>query len=118
MAAIRQTPLHHRHGQAGANLVDHHGWRVPAYFTWAQKEAEQLLQSVAVSDVSWMGKLDLKGYGLKTPPALRDAHAWSLGPQHYLATCSPEAKDAVLAQLNAYSAPPDLSLPPPIYTTD
>ena len=118
MAAIRQTPLHHRHEQSGANLVDHHGWRVPAYFTWAQKEAEQLVKGAAVSDVTWMAKLDLKGYGLKTPPALRDAHMWSLGPQHYLLTCGPEAKDAVLAQLNAYSAPPDLSLPRPIYTTD
>jgi glycine cleavage system aminomethyltransferase T len=118
MAAIRQTLLHHWHEQAGASLLDHHGWRVPAYFTWAQKEAEQLTKSAALSDLSWMVKLDLKGYGLKTPPALTGARAWHLGPQHYLATCDPAASEAVLAELRSVSAPPDLSLPPPVYITD
>ena len=118
MAAIRQTPLHHWHEQAGARLLDHHGWRVPAYFTWAQKEAEQLRHSSALGDLSWMVKLDLKGYGLKTPPVLTGARAWHLGPQHYLATCDPAASEAVLAELRSVSPRPDLSLPPPVYVTD
>lgn len=118
MEAARQTPLFHRHEQAGASLADHHSWRVPAYFTFAQKEAEQLSKRVALSDVSWMVKLDLKGYGLKTPPDLKQARAWCLGPQHYLATCDPSASESVLAQLKSFSAPPDLSLPPPVYVTD
>jgi glycine cleavage system aminomethyltransferase T len=118
MAAARQTPLFHRHEQAGASLVDHHGWRVPASFTVAEKEAEQLSTSAALSDVSWMVKLDLKGYGLKTPPDVKGARAWCLGPQHYLATCDPSASESVLAQLKSFSAPPDLSLPPPVYVTD
>jgi glycine cleavage system aminomethyltransferase T len=117
-AAARQTALFHKHEQAGANLVDHHGWRVPAYFTYAQKEAEQLSKSAGLSDVSWTVKLDLKGYGLKTPPELKASRAWRLGPQHYLATCDPSASEGVLAQLRSFSAPPDLSLPPPVYVTD
>src|SRR4029077_19217863 len=72
MAPIRQSPLFRRHEQAGASFVDHQGWRVPAYFTFAQKEAEQLAKSVAVSDVSWMVKLDVKGH---EPKAL-DGTAW------------------------------------------
>ena len=108
MQAIRQTPLFHRHEESGASFVDHHGWRVPGYFTWAQKEAEQLAKSVAMGDVTWTVKLDLKGY--KTPPSLQQARAWSLGPQHYLATCDPAAAEAVLAQLR--------SLPSPVYVTD
>jgi glycine cleavage system aminomethyltransferase T len=87
MAAIRQSPLFHRHEQAGASFVDHHGWRVPAYFTFAQKEAEQLARSVAVGDLSWMVKLDVKGQ----PPETLNGTAWCLGPQHFLVTCNPSA---------------------------
>lgn len=89
MAAVRQSPLFHRHEQAGASLVDHYGWRVPSYFNFAQKEAEQLAKSVALSDVSWMVKLDVKG--MKTPPEVADGAAWRLGPEHFLVTCHPKA---------------------------
>jgi glycine cleavage system aminomethyltransferase T len=89
MAAIRQSPLFHRHEQAGASFVDHYGWRVPACFTIAQKEVEQLSKSVAVSDVTWMVKLDVKG--LQTPPEIVDGTAWRLGPRRFLVTCPPKA---------------------------
>ncbi len=118
MAAIRHTALFRMHERAGASFADHHGWQVPAYFTWAQKEAEQLSKSAALGDVSWMTKLDLKGFGLKTPPAIREGRAWHLGREHYLVTCDPTASEGVLAQLKSFSASPDLSLPPPIFITD
>jgi glycine cleavage system aminomethyltransferase T len=118
MTAIRHTALFHAHERAGASFADHHGWQVPAYFTFAQKEAEQLSKSAALGDMSWMTKLDLKGFGLKTPPAIPDGRAWHLGQEHYLVTCNPAARDSVLAQLQSFSASPDLSLPPPIYITD
>ena len=118
MPAIRHTPLFHAHERAGASLAEHHGWQVPAYFTFAQKEAEHLSKSVALGDMSWMTKLDLKGFGLKTPPAIHDGRAWHLGQEHYLVTCNPAVCDRVLAQLKSFSASPDLSLPPPIYITD
>jgi glycine cleavage system aminomethyltransferase T len=118
MAAVRQTPLFHKHEQSGASLMDHHGWRVPAYFTFAQKEAECLTNNAALSDVSWMVKLDLKGYGMKTPPRLRNAREWCLGREHYLVTCLPGAEQDVLTQLRDFQAPQDLQLPPPVYVTD
>ncbi|HKW99526.1 MAG TPA: hypothetical protein VJN43_17430 [Bryobacteraceae bacterium] len=119
MAAMRQSALHHWHVQAGASLTEHHGWQAPGYFSFAQKEAEQLAQAAALADLSWMVKLDLKGYGLKTPPSVGGGHAWKLGPQHYLATCDPAARDAVLAGIRASYAPSsDLSLPPAVYVTD
>jgi len=117
MPAIRHTAMFHAHGRAGAGFIEHHGWQVPAYFSSAQKEAEQLSQSAAVGDVSWMAKLDLKGFGLKSPPAIQDGRAWHLGQEHYLVTCNPAARDSVLAQ-SQFSASPDLSLPPPVYITD
>ncbi|MBZ5594682.1 MAG: hypothetical protein LAP39_20755 [Acidobacteriia bacterium] len=118
MPAIRQTPLFHAHQRAGANLMEHHGWQVPAYFTWAQKEAEQLSKNAGLSDLSWMTKLDLKGYGLKTPPAVGSARDWCLSPQHYLVTCEPTKRDALIANLRSFPASRDLSLPPPVYITD
>jgi len=118
MPAIRHTPLFHAHERAGASLMEHHGWRVPAYFTFAQKEAEQLSKRAGLGDLSWMTKLDLKGWGLKTPPAVRDARAWCLGPQHYLVTCAPPMSEATIANLLSSAASQDLSLPPPIYITD
>jgi len=117
MAAIRHTPLFHAHEQAGANLMEHHGWKVPAYFTWAQKEAEQLAKSAGLGDVSWMTKLDLKGWGLKTPPVVDGGRAWCLGQQHYLVTCEPPQRDKIAANLRSLSAP-GLLLPPPVYVTD
>ena len=118
MTAIRHTALFHAHERAGASFAGHHGWQVPAYFTWAQKEAEQLSNSAAVGDMSWMTKLDLKGFGLKTPPTIHGGRACHFGQEHYLVTCDPAARDSVLAQLKAISASPDLSLPPPVYITD
>jgi glycine cleavage system aminomethyltransferase T len=100
MASVRQSPLFHKHEQAGASFVDHHGWRIPAYFTFAQKEAEQLSKTVAVSDVSWMAKLDVKG----GEPPTSDGIAWRLGPRHFLITGPPEAKA--------------LDVTPPVYVTD
>jgi len=118
MPAIRQTPLFHAHERAGASLAEHHDWQVPAYYTWAQKEAEQLLKSAGLSDLSWMTKLDLKGWGLKTPPAVGAARAWCLSPQHYLVTCEPPKREAIVANLSSFPASRDLSLPPPVYITD
>jgi len=118
MPAIRQTPLFHAHERAGASLMEHHGWQVPAYFTWAQKEAEQLSKSAGLGDLSWMTRLDLKGWGLKNPPAVGAARAWCLGPQHYLVTCEPPKRDALVANLRSFPASRDLSLPPPVYITD
>lgn len=118
MAAPRHSALFHVHQHAGASMMEHYGWQVPAYFSWAQKEAEQLTKSAAVGDVSWMVKLDLRGYGLKAPPAVEGGRAWHLGQQHYLVTCEPPAIDRVLSLLRAFPATPDLSLPSPVYVTE
>lgn len=98
--------------------MEHHGWRVPAYFTFAQQEAEQLSKRAGLGDLTWMTKLDLKGWGLKTPPAVDGGRAWSLGPDHYLVTCQPPKGEAITANLLSSLASRDLSLPPPIYVTD
>ena len=118
MPPTRHIPLLHAHERAGASLMEHHGWKVPAYFTWAQKEAEQMVRNAGLGDLSFMTKLDLKGWGLKTPPAAGAGQSWSLGPQHYLVTCEPPQRDEIAARLRSFPASHDLSLPPPLYITD
>jgi len=98
--------------------MEHQGWQVPAHFTRARKEAEQVSKSAGLSDLSWMTKLDLKGYCLKTPPAVGSGCAWCLGPQHYLVTCQPPKRETLIANLRSFPASLDLSLPPPVYITD
>ena len=118
MPAIRHTPLTRRYEQAGIGLVDHHGWLVPVHFGSAQREAEQVATGVVLSDVSWMVRLDLKGFGLKTTPVLQNGRMWNFGTQHYLATCDPAARESVTNQLKSLAAPPQLMLPSPVYMTD
>lgn len=76
--------------------------------------------AAGLADLSWMQKLDLKGYGLKSAPAPPlGAHCWTLAPLHALVTCDPSARQAVMESLQAmHAAGSDLSLPPPVYITD
>jgi heterotetrameric sarcosine oxidase gamma subunit len=77
-------------------------------------------ESVGLADVSWMLKFDLKGYGLKNPPALgEEAFLWVLGPLHCLVTSDPSIQDQVTERLKELrTAGADVSLPPPVYVTD
>jgi len=101
MPVFRHTPLFHAHKRAGATIVEHYGWQVPASFTGAQLEANHLSNSAAVSDLSWTTKLDLKGCRVK--PART---AWHLSPGHFFITCDPPKREALIASL------------PPAYITD
>ncbi len=75
---------------------------------------------VGLCDVSWLAKIDLKGFGLKAAPSLGpSADCWHLGACHYLATFDPEARGAVLRSIQALTgAAPELDLPPPVYATE
>ncbi len=77
-------------------------------------------ESVGLADVSWMLKFDLKGYRLKSLPALgEEAFLWVLGPLHCLVTCDPLIRDQMIERLEEFrTAGADLSLPPPVYVTD
>lgn len=77
-------------------------------------------RAAGLADLSWMPKFDLKGYGLKSLPALgKGVFPWVLAPLHFLVTCDPSARQGVVESLEALRvAGSDLSLPPPVYVTD
>lgn len=108
------------HFERGAAWANHHGWQVPAYFAAAEEEAVCVRHSAGLADLSWMLKFDLKGYGLKSLPALgKGVFLWVLAPLHGLVTCDPSAREGVTESFRAFRvAGSDLTLPPPVYMTD
>jgi glycine cleavage system aminomethyltransferase T len=92
----KQSALQNWAEQAGGVLTVHHGWQTPARFQDAQKETQQVTETAGLADVSWTVKLDLKGRGVETLPALKEGvRSWSLGPHHVLVTYAPEVGQAV-----------------------
>jgi sarcosine oxidase subunit alpha len=49
------------HRALNARWTECCGWRVPAAFGEAEAEASDVRRSVGLQDVSWLGKLDIKG---------------------------------------------------------
>lgn len=117
---IKHTSLFRKHREAGASLEDFHGWAVPGRFRSPEAEAEQVRKTAGLGDWSWMAKFDLKGFALKTPPALDGpARCWRLRQCHYLVTCEPAARDTVRESIRALEQfAPGLDLPRPVYCTD
>ncbi len=58
---IRKTPLHARHVQLGAKMVDFSGWDMPIQYTSILKEHEAVRKSVGLFDISHMGTVDVTG---------------------------------------------------------
>jgi sarcosine oxidase, subunit alpha len=79
----RQSALHHCHLEAHAQLQSFSGWQLPAWYTNPSSELEQVRDSVGISDVSYLSKLDLRGPGAAFPPPAR---VWKLTPTHALVT--------------------------------
>lgn len=101
-------------------MIEHHGWDVPAFFSSPGDEAARVRESVGLADISWMVKFDLKGPGLRTPPAIGpEARWWDLGRLHGLLICEPSARSAVSDALHkTQSTQTDPSAPLPFYVTD
>ncbi|MCX2888197.1 MULTISPECIES: 2Fe-2S iron-sulfur cluster-binding protein [Pseudomonas] len=64
----RQTPMHHRHLQAGAKMMPAGIWQRPAYYgkpedreRCMQEEARHVREKVGLIDVSTLGGLDVRG---------------------------------------------------------
>jgi heterotetrameric sarcosine oxidase gamma subunit len=101
-------------------MTEHHGWQVPARYTSPEGEAARVREAAGLADVSWMLRFELKGYGLKaSPPFGKGLQPWALSPQHFLLTCEPPARTAVIATLQSLrETASDLALPAPVYWTD
>ena len=66
---IKRTPLHRKHEELGATIVDLGPWRRPYSYFSPQKECQVVRERVGIIDVSTLGKLDVRG---RDAPALLD----------------------------------------------
>ena len=108
---MKQTALFNRFRERGIGLIDHHGWKVPAFFTSSLEEVKRVSAGAGLADVSWLAKFDLKGPGVSALAGLGGAaRFWPLTPRHALVTCEPAAADGALPLLD--------SMRPSVYLTD
>ena len=111
-APLRQSPLHNVSRNLGATIAAFQGWQVPTTFSNAQAELDALKSGVGLADISWLGKLELKGpeeelQALNVP----EGEVWHLARGHLLITCDPGQEDAIseaiaqhIAQIEASNA--------------
>jgi glycine cleavage system aminomethyltransferase T len=85
----RQSPLHHCHFAAHAQLKSFSGWQLPAWYSEPSSELEQVRAFAGISDASYLAKLDLRGPAVEFPSPAR---LWKLTPAHALVT-SPQTID-------------------------
>jgi sarcosine oxidase subunit alpha len=58
---VRLTPMHHRHLEAGAEMMDAGQWKRPRVYTSIEDEVRAVRKRVGLIDVSTLGKIDLRG---------------------------------------------------------
>lgn len=97
MKPARLSALHGKHVSMGAAIEDHHGWRVAARFATPEVEAARVREGAGLADVSWMGKIAIKGRGAENEKwSMENGTAWTLAKEHWLVTCAAEHREAVL----------------------
>ena len=62
-AALRRTPLHQAHVEAGARLVEFAGWEMPVQYAGVRDEHLAVRSGCGVFDVSHMGEIETAGPG-------------------------------------------------------
>lgn len=60
MTQVRQTILHERHAELGAEFIDVEGWQLPGSYTSSVEEHAAVRQAAGVFDVSHLGALAIK----------------------------------------------------------
>ena len=111
-APLRQSPLHNVSRKLGATIAAFQGWQVPTTFSNAQAELEVLKTGVGLADVSWLGKLELKGPEEELQAfGVPEGEVWHLARGHLLITCDPGQEVAIseaiahhIAQIEAANA--------------
>jgi sarcosine oxidase subunit alpha len=58
---VRLTPIHHRHIQLGATMMNTGEWKRPEHYGDPEAEVHAVRQRVGIIDVSTLGKIDVRG---------------------------------------------------------
>jgi len=97
--AVRRSPVARAAVAGGARVVPEAGWEVAASFGDPEREAQALGGSVGLADVSFRGKVDVRG-ALEGPLALAgDVFVARLSPTWALLLAAPGEEGSLLARL-------------------
>jgi aminomethyltransferase len=108
MAAPRRTPLHDRHADAGAKLVDFAGWEMPVQYEGIREEHLAVRERTGVFDVSHMGEIETRGPqagALLQRLLSNDVDTLAVGGAQYSVLCREDG--GVLDDLFTYRLAPD-----------
>ena len=96
----RQSRLNHALGELGATFGVYHDWKVATSFSTPEAEAEVLKTGVGLADLSWLGKLDVKGQEEELVTlSVNEGEIWHLARGHLLVTCEPDRKEELSQSL-------------------
>ena len=96
----RQSRLNHALGELGATFGVYHDWSVATSFSTPEAEAEVLKTGVGLADVSWLGKLEVKGREEELVTlSVNKGEIWHLARGHLLVTCEPDRKEELSQSL-------------------
>ena len=120
----RRTPLHARHRELGARLVEFAGWDMPLAYRGALDEHRAVREHCGLFDVSHMGEIELRGPGAIAccqRLTVNDVARLGDGDGQYTLLCNPDggviddliayrlAADRLLLVVNASNAATDLA---------
>jgi aminomethyltransferase len=100
---LKRTPLHGRHLELGAKLVDFAGWEMPVQYEGIREEHSAVRTHAGMFDVSHMGEVEVEGPGALAflqRVLSNDVAAIELGGAQYSCLCNEEG--GVLDDLFAY----------------
>ncbi len=104
-APLRQSPLYRVLSQQGASFDAYHGWRMAARFTSQVEEEGVLKSAVGISDVSWLGKLELKGSQEDLDAlTVTEGQIWRLARGHHIVACAPARSHDIIQSVERQSA--------------
>jgi aminomethyltransferase len=101
--SLRQTPLHEKHVELGAKLVDFAGWEMPVTYEGVREEHLAVRTHAGMFDVSHMGEVEVEGPGALAflqRVLSNDVAAIALGGAQYSCLCNEDG--GVLDDLFAY----------------
>ncbi|HTQ45469.1 MAG TPA: glycine cleavage system aminomethyltransferase GcvT [Polyangiaceae bacterium] len=92
--ALRRTPFHEFHRQAGAKLVDFAGFEMPVRYTGDVREHLAVRNAVGLFDITHMGEFEVRGPGALeylNRLVTNDVAGLAVGQALYSPMCRPDA---------------------------
>ncbi len=105
-APVKRSALARRHRALGAAMAARDGWEVAGRFAAPEEEARRAREGAVLADVSWIGKLEVKGVDPKVqaPSPAGSRRVWRLARGQWIVTFEPEDREAAEREIRALAS--------------